>query len=617
MVIATPSGIDALTYTDAGTLVVPETSADWDGWVAATATRNHILGEPLLDWLDRYGRGRGYTRDHEVPGYDPRTDFARFIQAQAQRFEQAITTHLGTLEALERVGGERGAARDLALAERTVALMQAGTPIIAQGVLRDPEQRAHGVPDLLLRSDMLARLFPGAISVADAEQHAPGLGTRWHYRVIDVKFTTLHLNRDGDLGNGGSASAYKAQLHAYNAALGRVQGFEPPYAYLLGRGWQQQRGGDNVRGATSLERLALVPQHGTLARGRRIDAAVAEARAWVRRLRAEGDAWDVAPVPTIPELHPNLANDRDGPWHRAKRAIAARLEDPGLLWHVGTAGRHAAIAAGVHRWSDPRLTPALVGLSGRQAHVLDAVLRVNREADGPPVLPAHVTAAEDEWRAVPPVEFYVDFETVSDLQDDFTRTPERGGQPLIAMIGCGHVEGGVWTFECFIADRLTEHAEGQIIERWLAHMDAVRARLDPGGEPPPVLHWSPAEVSTFESAYNAAVRRHADAHWPHVHWFDVHRHVVQAEPVVVRGALAFGLKEIARALHAHGLIKTVWGDGPADGLGAMVGMWWCEQEAAQRGCTLAEVDLMQEVARYNEVDCRTMMEIVHYLRAHH
>lgn len=612
-----PSGLDALTHTDAGTLAVPGSGAEWDGWVAATATRNHILGEPLLDWLDRYGHSRGYIRDHEVPDYDPRTDFSRFIQAQARRFEQAITTHLSTIEAVETVGGERGAARDLALAERTVALMQAGAPVIAQGVLRDAEQCAYGIPDLLVRSDVLARLFPGTLDMAEATQHAPGLGVHWHYRVVDVKFTTLHLNRDGDLDNGGSSPAYKAQLQTYNAALGRVQGFTPPHAYLLGRGWQQHRGGENVRVNQAFDRLARVPQDGTLARGRRIDAAVAEARAWVRRLRAEGETWDVSPVPTIPELHPNLANDRDGAWHRAKRSIAARLEDPGLLWHVGTAGRRAAITAGVHRWSDPRLTPALVGLSGRQAQVLDAVLRVNREVDGPPVLPEHVAAAEEQWRTPPPLEFYVDFETVSDLQDDFVHAPDRGGQPLIAMIGCGHMEHGVWSFECFIADRLTEDAEGVIIDRWMAHMESVRHRLDPDGAPPPVLHWSPAEVSTFESAYNAAVRRHVGAHWPTVRWFDLHRHVIQAEPVVVRGALAFGLKDVARALHAQGLIQTVWGDGPADGLGAMVGMWWCEHEADARACTLAEIDLMQEIARYNEVDCRTMMEIVHYLRAHH
>ena len=85
-----------------------------------------------------------------------------------------------------------------------------------------------------------------------------------------------------------------------------------------------------------------------------------------------------------------------------------------------------------------------MGLDGRRAATLQAILDVNREDDGPRVRPVRVHAAEDEWRTPGTVEFYVDFETVNDLADDFSRIPERGGQPLIFMIGCGHVEDGEW-----------------------------------------------------------------------------------------------------------------------------------------------------------------------------
>ena len=41
------------------------------------------------------------------------------------------------------------------------------------------------------------------------------------------------------------------------------------------------------------------------------------------------------------------------------------------------------------------------------------------------------------------------------------------------------------------------------------------------------------------------------------------------------------------------------------------------EEAGKRGCFLADIDLMDDVRAYNEVDCRVMMEAIHYLRAHH
>lgn len=78
--------------------------------------------------------------------------------------------------------------------------------------------------------------------------------------------------------------------------------------------------------------------------------------------------------------------------------------------------------------------------------------------------------------------------------------------------------------------------------------------------------------------------------------------------------MGFGLKAVAQAMHSHGLIETRWTDGPTDGLGAMVGAWYCLDAAAEAGCSLVEVDLMQDIQRYNEVDCKVMMEIVRHLR---
>lgn len=87
--------------------------------------------------------------------------------------------------------------------------------------------------------------------------------------------------------------------------------------------------------------------------------------------------------------------------------------------------------------------------------------------------------------------------------------------------------------------------------------------------------------------------------------------------MVVRGAFAFGLKAVAKAMFAHGLIETDWEAGPTDGLGAMVGAWSGAREAAERGCTLGETEMMVDIARYNQLDCKVMMQIVQYLRAEH
>lgn len=608
--------IEALTHRDDGLPAAPVSEGDWEDWVSASRTRNHVLGDPLLDWLDRYGEERGFQRDTQLAGYDPRTDFTPFIFRQGHRFEEAVIQHLRALRPVLAIATGPEDIRNIAKAEETFAAMAHGVPIIHQGVLWDAEHGTYGAPDLLVRSDVLAELWPEAIDAVEAAVAAPDLGGAFHYRVVDIKFTTLNLLAGGQLGNGGSSPAYKVQLYLYNRALARLQGYLSPQTYLLGRSWRQTVKGVTYRGQSCMERLGPVVHDGVLARNRLIADGAHDACEWIRRVRREGNDWEILPDPSIPELYPNAGNFQDGPWHAAKRQIADDLEDVTLLWQVGRPGREQAHAHGVRRWTDPACTPAVVGVTGdKQPGTLQAILDVNR-GDGDPVQPARIAAAEDEWRAAPRLEFYVDFETVSDLADDFTRIPERGGQPLIFMIGCGHIEEGEWRFSCFVTDRIDEECEARIIDEWLAHMDAVRQRLSPA-EAPRVIHWSKAEEITFETAYNSATERHPERDWGSPRWFDFLQRVVREEPVVVRGALGFGLKAVAKALHAHGSIQTLWGDGPVDGLGAMVGAWWCHEEAARQGGSMRDLDLMREIVDYNEVDCRVMAEAITYFRERH
>jgi type III restriction enzyme len=606
---------------------------DWSDWVSASRTRNFLLRDPLLDWLGMYGEQKGFVRDDRRPGYDLHTDFTQFIFQKARAFEQKVVEHL-------RTGGRQTHAkldvvtiantpadtREPSKVLATIEAMKAGVDVIYQGVLHDDSTRTYGAPDLLVRSDVLERLFPDAYE-NDAVRFqsrfgelpkepiarigAGGLGKEFHYRVVDVKFTTLHLLKSGEMSNEGSGRAYKAQLFLYNRALGRAQGYQPVSSFLLGRGWEQ----GEARGRTALERLAIVSQDSLVTRETSLSEETEAAVTWVRRVRENGGSWDVLPTPVTDELRPNMKNTSDSPWHSAKRKIATELRDLTLLPQVGVDKRDAALTGDppLRRWDDPKLTPDLVGVKGAKTKpILERVLAVNREG-GPDIWPSRVTVNDAEWRVPDKLEFFVDFETVSDLDDDFTAFPDKGGQPLIFMVGCGHIENGDWVFRVFTADALTEEAEGRVLDEWFAHMTVVQKRLVVDGQPK-VFHWSPAEVSNLESAYNSAKRRHRDRQWPVPEWFDFLNRVVKAEPFCAKGAMGFGLKAIGKALHAQGKITTLWGDGPTDGLGAMVGAWAAATQAAQQGKKLRDVELMREIERYNEVDCRVMYEVIAFVR---
>ena len=201
--------------------------------------------------------------DTEEEGYDPRTDMRLFVLQRGIAFEQAVVSLVREQVETVRVATQPGDSRDPDRALETVARMRDGADAIEQAVLRNPENRTYGVADLLVRADLLDRIVPGAVTESEAHLPAPGLGTPWHYRVVDVKFRTLGLLADGHAGS--DLLHYAVQVWLYNEALGRVQGLVAPSAFLLGRGWTQ---GTN-RANDCFDRLARV-DHAYVRRGRRV-----------------------------------------------------------------------------------------------------------------------------------------------------------------------------------------------------------------------------------------------------------------------------------------------------------------------------------------------------------
>ena len=169
------TGIEALTRADDGTLVIPEDREAWREWVSATKARNWLNDDPLLDWLDRFGTEAGFERDDEAEDFDPRTDFRPFIFRQGDAFEQGVMRLLAEGHPVVTIAETWEDSRSIDAAAATLAAMRDATPIIAQGVLRDPQHRTYGVADLLVRSDVLAELFPDDISAEAAAVGAPAL----------------------------------------------------------------------------------------------------------------------------------------------------------------------------------------------------------------------------------------------------------------------------------------------------------------------------------------------------------------------------------------------------------------------------------------------------------
>lgn len=608
---------DLLVRSDDGSEYNPTNYQEWSSWVSATATRNYVLGDPILDWLQLYAKDHGFNRDDDLPGYDERTDFRSFILQKGIEFEKRIVEVLSDKVEVNSVADHNipgfRYAQDLNSAIRTFDAMESGSEVIHSGILRNPNNQTFGSPDLLVRSDILHKLFPNLLSYEEASIPAPNLsGGSYHYRVVDIKFSALTLLANGNINNSESKVAYKVQVFLYNQALGRLQGFTPSSAYILGRSTKQtiQK---NTTYTNALERLGTVSLNEPYAKDKLIQDITHDAISWVRNVRRNGSKWNVFPKPSVPELYPNMTNTNDGPYQAAKKEIAQKIEELTLIWQIGLESRKRAHQKGVKKWTNPKLTPEFLEINpSKKFSTLESILDMNRGTPESLITPSKVETLRDQWDSKS-LQFYVDFETVSDLDDDFIDLPSKGGKPMIFMIGCGHIEDGKWNFKCFITDKLDFSEERKIILMWLEYMEEIKIRLASNESSPLVIHWSPAEKQNFK----VAMDRHMLSEDYLVNWFDFLNSVFKVEPVLVKDSFNFGLKSIAKAMYKNQMIDTVWKDGPVDGLGAMVGAWWCNNKIKNSSEALSDIELMQQIASYNEVDCKVMMEIVIYLRKNH
>jgi len=452
---------------------------DWSEWVSGSTVRNHILNDPIIDWLNLYGEESGYLPDTMRDNYIDETNFTKFIMAKGQEFEDHVIALMKKQfkNDIITVGGGHLDSQSVEKAEETEQAMRNGVPFIYQGVVHNHRDMTYGSPDLIVRSDYLnriVRVLGGTRDLTlDRTEYSipsPTLNRPYHYRIVDVKFSTLNLNCNGEkLLNSDSTPAYKAQMLIYNNALGFIQGYTPPCAYILGRKWKYTSARRIYRGRGCFDKLGVIDFNDRdLVYYQRTENAVR----WIRELRKDGKNWIVG---SRPELFPNMGNNSDTPWHYAKIEISNNLEELTKLWYCGVKNRKVAHENKIYRLSDPSLTAVNLGVGGTvRLPIIQDIIKINQQNQDL-IRPKKVDINLSFTNSPNVLEFYVDFETVNDVNDDFKNLPIAGGVSMIYMIGCGYyncIEKN-WEFKSFVVRSLTLDNERDIIEKWLKYMAEV------------------------------------------------------------------------------------------------------------------------------------------------
>ena len=172
-------------------------------FISATKTKNFILDDPIQDWLQLYGKGKGFSPIKKS------SLFSNFIKKKGIEFEEHIVKMLRNKHYFFEVDCNLS---NIEKYEITLQKLKEGVPIIYQGMVFDFDEKLFGLPDLIVRSDYLNKITNFKNTLPDNS-----LESGWFYVVVDIKYSNLIFKKNSDtLVNQGMFSCFKSQLIIYN-----------------------------------------------------------------------------------------------------------------------------------------------------------------------------------------------------------------------------------------------------------------------------------------------------------------------------------------------------------------------------------------------------------------
>lgn len=312
----------------------------------------------------------------------------------------------------------------------------------------------------------------------------------------------------------------------------------------------------------------------------------------------------------------------------------------------------------------------------RLGDVVDKILDINRQNDDlvrPDIIYNNIRNWQTSDESIEtPIEFFVDFETIHDAAASTADNNVNGltastfglsecsksiAKDMIFMIGVGWVEhvddsnsnnnNKIWQYRNFTAEKMTFEAERKILNDFYnliktvfdreisrrqkttpnfwqilkGKINQIAAKFRRGDATLEDVKSSQLHVNLYhwghieKKAYERAMQRHprekfhdglVSNNW--VNFYEVMRN----EPIVIKGALSFGLKSVVNALNNNNLIQLKYDEqGCSNGMQAMIDA----VAVYKSGENIENSKKMNSIIAYNEIDCKAVHAVINYLRS--
>jgi hypothetical protein len=584
-------------------------------WISGSGTKNYFCKDLICEFFKR-----DLTNAKSISN-SGKYDFTTFMMKKGQLFEEKVNEYLKRKFKNEyiNIGGSHGNSYPTGIEScnmyiNTIEAIRNGIPIISSGVVRNYFNNTYGVPDLIIKVGYLKKLLKNHLSLEGLEDHL--------YVVVDIKYTTLNLSSDGvHLINSGIISAYKSQVYIYSRAVANMQSkVNIANGFLLGRKWSYEKYEDGVRkkyqGDNCFDRVGKIDF---------LNRDIGTIEKTNKAINIIRDIHDSSKNCKIEDYPPNMKNEYDYPFHQLKIEKIFKGEIT-QVWNCSEKERKIYFNKHLRYPEYDNCSSKELEIKGKTGEILDEIFYINSKNNNCKIknVPKN-NPLKDKFK------FYIDFETINDsVLTEFENFPIADKESYIFQIGIGYFDPilQIFLYKSFIVDRINKEEELRICNELLNYINEVITKFKI--EDYRIVHWSVAEPSYWKKVSENLSNLQSK-------FYDL-LPFFKSNMIVVRGALDYSLKSIAKAMYKLEYIKTSWeidneenkNSKCLDGKMAMIGAYLANKDViASEEADLANTKLdgkiknlgesldAIEIIKYNEVDCKVLYEILNFLEVNY
>lgn len=548
----------------------------YNEWTNVKSVYNFINDDPLLDWLDVYGDEK--EKDKSL--------LMDFIKNQKRIFFNKIDEYL-----VEKYGEKKvkkvsdiydNVSHDKF--EITNQYLKENVPIIIGGFLKNNKHKLYGRIDIMIKSKYLHKLYPFVDIELDNK-----------YYIVCIEYSNIQLLSDGErIGKNKKCEQIRAKYILQQKLLknGNNTGI------LIAKKFNYTRQRTKYEINNIFEKAIPITCE-------EFDVnLLTKSLLWKYSLKKYGEKWDIERPETNNDnilnkyLRPNMKNRNDFPWGTTKKKLATSQKEITSLLYCSVKERNRAIDKGIYSYDDERLSIDILKPSYK-SDLINKMLKQNKKKSGL----ISKFKINNKWKNY--VNFFVDFETISNLFDDLSSFPISKNDeeiPKIFLIGITYVINNVVEHTYFCVDRITLAEEKRVIEYFLKFIKTKTKNYKKSYK---IFHWSSAEVTFL----NSALARHPSIDYKKLEFFDLLTEFKNQE-IVAKGLLNNALKSVVKLFYENGWIKIKYDDSNCmSGVDAMIMAHNINKKAIENNKKITDYKIMDEIIQYNKVDCLSVYEL--------